>query len=185
MQTIEDRLAALERGTRRWKIVAVVLAAAFVGKYLIAAGRVPAPTPSGSGSSPPTQPATATGPAIPDTLQARRFEVVDDAGRVLARLDGTDTGGHIQFYNASGKMVAEGGTTADGGSQFAVYDDADNPMDTAGISVAKQEADVIAEDKHGKVEISTGTAPGEAGETPRGISIQEHGRIVWQTGPRR
>ena len=155
------------------------------GEYLIGAGRVPAPAPTGSGSSPPTQPATSTAPAIPETLQAKHFEVVDDAGRVLARLDGTETGGHIQLYNVSGKMVAEGGTTADGGSQFAVYDDADNPMDTAGISVAKQEADVIAEDKHGKVEISTGTAPGEAGETPRGISIQEHGRTVWQTGPRR
>lgn len=185
MQTIEDRLAVLERGMTRWKLIAGALAIAFVGVHLMGAGPAPASAPSGHGSKPLTQPAASTTPAVPDTLQARHFEVVDDAGRVLARLDGTETGGHIQFYNASGKMVAEGGTTADGGSQFAVYDDADNPMDTAGISVAKEEADVIAEDKHGKVEISTGTAPGEAGETPRGISIQEHGRTVWQAGPRR
>lgn len=177
MQTIEDRLAVLERQMRRWKIVAAVFAAAIVGRYIIGAG----PTPT----APPAKPATqaASAPAVPETVQAKRFEVVDDSGRVLARIEGTETGGHILFFNSSGKTVAEGGTTGDGGSQFAVYDDADNPTDTAGISVAKEEADVIAEDKHGRVEISTGTAPGEVGETPRGISIQEHGRIVWHAGP--
>lgn len=167
----------------RWKIIAIVLAAGLIAMHLIGAGPAPAPATPGPESKAPTQPATSTAPAIADTLQAKHFEVVDDSGRVLARLDGMQTGGHIQFYNASGKVIAEGGTTADGGSQFAVYDDADNPTDTAGISVAKEEAAVIAEDKHGKVEFSTGTAPGEAGDTPRGISIQEHGRIIWQASP--
>jgi hypothetical protein len=104
---------------------------------------------------------------------------------VLARLEGNEWGAHVQFFSATGKVVADGGSTPDGGSQFAVYDDADNPTDTASISVVKSEADVIAEDKHGKVQISTGTAPGEAGETPRGASILEHGRVVWLATQRR
>lgn len=167
-----------------WRIVAGVFAVAVVGIYLTGAGPTPAQPPqkSGAKAQPPAQPAQ---PAITDTVQAKHFEVVNDMGKVLARLEGTETGAHIQFFNASGKVIAEGGSSADGGSQFAVYDDADNPADMARISVAREEADVLAEDKHGKAQLSTGTAPGEAGETPRGVSILEHGRVIWQTRERR
>jgi hypothetical protein len=185
MQTIENRLAALERGMARWKIVAGALAVTLIGFYLAGAGPYPAPQPGRPVAKPLTQPAVAPAPPIPDTLRAKRFEVVNEAGRVLARLEGNDWGARVQFFNAAGKIVADGGSTPDGGSQFAVYDDADNPTDTASISSARSEADVIAEDKHGKVQISTGTAPGEAGETPRGASILEHGRVVWLANPRR
>jgi hypothetical protein len=182
MQTIEDRLAALEKGMWRWKIVAGVLAVATVGVYLMGAGPTPAPVPGKPGAKPQLPPPSApTAPAISETIQAKHFDVVNDAGHVLARLEGTDIGARIQFFNASGKVIAEGGSSTDGGSQFAVYDDADNPADMARISVARQEADIVAEDKHGKAQLSTGTAPGEAGETPRGFSILEHGRITWQT----
>lgn len=180
MQTIEDRLAALERGMWRWKIVAGVLAVAIVGVYLMGAGPAPGPAQQKPGAKPQTPPPTSP-PAITDMVQARHFEVVNDAGKTLARLEGTDSGARIQFFSASGKVIAEGGSSTDGGSQFAVYDDADNPADMARISVAREEADVLAEDKHGKAQLSTGTAPGEAGETPRGVSILEHGRVVWQT----
>jgi hypothetical protein len=186
MQTIENRLATLERGMRRWKIVAGVLAVAIVGMYVMGASPTPAPIPPKPGAKTPAPPAAPpAAPAIPDTLQAKHFEVVSDAGRVLARLEGNEWGARIQFFNASGKIVADGGSTPDGGSEFAVYDDADNPADMARVSVAKQEADVIVEDKHGKTQISTGTAPGEAGETPRGASIFEHGRVIWETREKR
>jgi hypothetical protein len=185
MQTIEDRLAALEQGMWRWKIVAGGLAVAIIGVYLIGAGPTPVQQQRASGKSQAAAATPPTAPAAPDTVQARHFEVVNDAGRVMARLEGTEVGARIQFFNASGKVIAEGGSSTDGGSQFAVYDDGDNPADMARISVAREEADVIAEDKHGKAQISTGTAPGEAGETPRGVSILEHGRVLWQTPQRR
>jgi hypothetical protein len=187
MQTIEDRLASLERGMWVWKIVAGVLAVAIVGVYLVGAGPTPAQPPQKPGAKAQTPPPAAPPqPAVADTIQAKHFEVVSDGGKVLARLEGTEVGARIQFFSASGKVIAEGGSSTDGGSQFAVYDDADNPADMARISVAREEADLVAEDKHGKAQLSTGTAPGEAGETPRGVSILEHGRIVWQArGDRR
>jgi hypothetical protein len=184
MQTIEDRLAILERGLTRWKIVAGVLAVAIVGAYVMGAGPTPPPIPAKPGAKAPA-PVAPPAPPITDTLQAKHFEVVSDAGKVLARLEGNEWGARIQFFNASGKIVADGGSTPDGGAEFAVYDDADNPAQLARMSVAKEEADVIVEDKHGKAQISTGTAPGEAGETPRGMSILEHGRVVWGTKDRR
>lgn len=169
----------------RWKIVAAALAVTLIGSYLAGAGPYPAPQPGRSGPKPLTQPAVPAAPLIPDTLRAKRFEVVNQSGRVLARLEGNEWGARVQFFSAAGKIVADGGSTPDGGSQFAVYDDADNPTDTASISSLRSEADVIAEDKHGRVQISTGTAPGEVGETPRGASILEHGRVVWQANSRR
>ena len=185
MQTIEDRMAMLERGMMRWKIVAGLLAVAIVGAYVMGAGPTPVPGQQKPGAKAPPAPPAPPAPAVTDTIQAKHFEVVNNAGKVLARFEGSDAGARIQFFNASGKIVADGGSTPDGGAEFAVYDDADNPAQLAKMSVAKEEADIIAEDKHGKVQMSTGTAPGEAGETPRGVSILEHGRVVWGTRDRR
>lgn len=185
---------------RRWRLVAGVLAAGLAGACVLAAGpagkpqpqSAPARSPIGAQSwrqpvKPATPaPATAPTPEEPPVLRAKSIELVNGSGRVVARLEANDWGGRIQFFDASGKVVAQGGSDADGGSGFGAFDDADNPTDDAQLYVHKGQADVFAEDKHGRAQLSTGPAPGEAGDVPRGASVFEHGRPIWQTpAPRR
>ncbi|HEY2586786.1 MAG TPA: hypothetical protein VGI81_13665 [Tepidisphaeraceae bacterium] len=198
MNNLEQRVAELERGMRRWRLAAGMLAAGLAGAYLLAAGPAgqsqPAPGHSPIGAQPPrtsvtpTPPApeTAPTPEAPAVLRAKSVELVNGAGHVVARLDANDWGGRIQFFDANGKVVAQGGSDADGGSGFGAFDDADNPAEDAQIYVHKGQADVLAEDKHGRAQLSTGTPVGEAGDVPRGASVFEHGRAIWQTPvPRR
>lgn len=200
MNNLEHRVAELERGMRRWRRTAGVLALGVAGAYVLAAGPVGQPPggappgrspiggqPGGGRTSvqppvaPPAPPHPPTAPSVPEVLRAKSIELVNDAGVVVARLDANDWGGRIQFLNASGKVVAQGGSDADGGSGFGAFDDADNPAAAAQLYVRKDEADVIAQDKHGKALLSTGTPVGEAGDVPRGVSVFEHGKSVWQT----
>lgn len=201
MNNLEQRVAELERGMRRWRLVAAVLAAGMAGAYALAAGPLAQvqgiPGRSPIGAQPPrmpvqpvspaaSKPATEPAPEVPAVLRARSVELVNAGGRVVARLDANDWGGRVQFFDGSGKVVAQGGADADGGSGFGAYDDADNPAEDAQLYVHRGQADVIAEDKHGRAQLSTGTAPGEAGEVPRGASVFEHGKSIWQTpAPRR
>jgi hypothetical protein len=201
MNNLEQRVAELERGMRRWRLMAGVLAAGMAGAYVLAAGPLGQP-PAGPGRSPigaqpprtPVQPvlpatskpATAPTPEALPVLRARSVELVNGSGHVVARLEANDWGGRIQFFDAGGKVVAQGGSDADGGSGFGAFDDADNPADDAQIYVHKGQADVIAEDKHGRAQLSTGTPVGEAGDVPRGASVFEHGKSIWETpAPRR
>lgn len=201
MSNLEQRVAELERGMRRWRLVAGVLAAGMAGAYALAAGPLAhvqgMPGHSPIGAQPPrtpvlpvspaaSKPTTEPAPEAPPVLRAKSVELVNTGGRVVARLEANDWGGRVQFFDGSGKVVAQGGADADGGSGFGAYDDADNPAEDAQIYVHRGQADVIAEDKHGKAQLSTGTPPGEAGEVPRGASVFEHGKSIWQTpAPRR
>jgi hypothetical protein len=203
MSNLEQRVAELERGMRRWRLVAAVLAAGMAGAYALAAGPFGlaqvhgAPGHSPIGAQPPrtpvqpvspatSKPATEPAPETPAVLRAKSIELVNASGRVVARLEANDWGGRVQFFDGSGKVVAQGGADADGGSGFGAYDDADNPAEDAQIYVHHGQADVIAEDKHGRAQLSTGTPPGESGDVPRGASVFEHGRSIWETpAPRR
>jgi hypothetical protein len=201
MKNLEQRVAELERGMIGWRRVAGVMALGMAGAYVLAAtgqegplapGRSPIGGQPGRAPvqpvkpTPPT-PATAPIPEAPPALRARSVELVNASGRVVARLEANDWGGRIQFFDAGGKVVAQGGSDAEGGSGFGAFDDADNPAEDAQIHVHKGQADVIAEDKHGRAQLSTGTPVGEAGDVPRGASVFEHGKSVWDSAapPRR
>ena len=84
MNTIEMRLQNLEVTNRRYKtIVIVMLGAVLVTTFM--AFRSPI--------------------AVPDVLQAKKFEVVDDNGNVLVRVSQDAGNGLVKTYNKDGKKL--------------------------------------------------------------------------------
>ena len=84
MNTIEMRLQKLEVTNRRYKtIVIVMLGAVLVTTFM--AFRSPI--------------------AVPDVLQAKKFEVVDDNGNVLVRVSQDAGNGLLKTYNKDGKKL--------------------------------------------------------------------------------
>src|SRR5688500_4634356 len=75
---VETRLAALETSARRWRALAVGLLLAGAAAGTIAAADAGKPT------------------AVTQTQELR---IVDEAGRVVASLGGTDKGTHLRFYD--------------------------------------------------------------------------------------
>jgi hypothetical protein len=84
MNTIEIRLQKLEATNRRYKTIVVIMIASFATCFM--AFRNPKP-------------------AVPDVVQARRFEVVDNSGNVLVTLSQDDGKGLIKTYNSEGKKL--------------------------------------------------------------------------------
>jgi hypothetical protein len=83
MNTIEMRLQKLEATNRRYKIILVLMLASFATIFM--AFRNPK--------------------TVPDVIQAKRFEVVDDYGNVLVNLTQDDGKGLIKTYNKEGKKL--------------------------------------------------------------------------------
>jgi len=83
MQTIEMRLQKLEATNRRYKTILFLLIASFA--TIIMAFRNPK--------------------IVPDVIQAKRFEVVDDNGNVLINLSQDAGKGIIKTYNRDGKKL--------------------------------------------------------------------------------
>jgi hypothetical protein len=83
MQTIEMRLQKLEATNRRYKTVLVLMMASFATIFM--AFRKPQ--------------------TVPDTVQAKKFEVVDTYGNVLVNLTQDNGKGIIKTYSSEGKKL--------------------------------------------------------------------------------
>src|SRR5689334_3415382 len=99
MQTVEERLAALERSNRRLKATALAgmaLAALATGVAL-------------------------AGPRAPEELTARRLALTDASGAVRARVAATEHGGFALTVNdAGGRPRAMLGVDSDGSPRFGL-----------------------------------------------------------------
>jgi len=83
MLTIEMRLQKLEATNRRYKTILILLTASFATIFM----------------------AFKNPKLVPDVLQAKRFEVVDDYGKVLVNLTQDAGKGIIKTYNSEGKKL--------------------------------------------------------------------------------
>ena len=83
MNTIEMRLQKLETSNRRYKTILVLMIASFATIFM--AFRNPK--------------------SVPDVIQAKRFEVVDEYGNILVSLSQDDGKGIIKTYNSEGKKL--------------------------------------------------------------------------------
>lgn len=101
MNTIEMRLQKLEATNRRYKTILVLMIATFATIFM--AFRSP-------------------GSAVPDVIQARRFEVVDYSGNVLVTLNQDDGKGLIKTYNKEGKKLVNITYTTNQEGYFALED---------------------------------------------------------------
>jgi hypothetical protein len=101
MQDIESRLLALEKANRLYRRllgVAVVCAAA------MAVG--------------------GAGQGVPDKVQAKTFEVLDDSGTVIASMSHYKGNGAVSTFNAQGKLLTDIVATAGGAGGVVTYDGA-------------------------------------------------------------
>jgi len=83
MNTIEMRLQKLEATNRRYKMILIIMIASFATIFM-------------AFKSPKT---------VPDVIQAKRFEVVDSYGNVLAIMNQDAGKGVIKTYNTAGKKL--------------------------------------------------------------------------------
>ncbi len=100
MQTIEMRLKKLEATNRRYKTIVVLMIASFATLFM-------------AFKKPNT---------VPDVLQAKKFELVDDNGNVLVNLTQINGNGIIKTYNSSGKKLVNITYTANGEGYMALED---------------------------------------------------------------
>jgi hypothetical protein len=92
MESIERRVAVLERGVRRWRMIAIALmAAAGLG---VAAAREPAP-------------------AAPGRITAKEFVVIDADGKPVAILGSSAGAGGLTLFRAPSDVGCTLGPTAD------------------------------------------------------------------------
>ena len=101
MLSIEDRLAALEKSNRRLRIA---LVAAALGGAALAGFGFTRPTP------------------VPDLIQAKKFEVVNDHGTPVVWMETGPKGGSIHTTNREGKRLFTATADEDGTGRIATLD---------------------------------------------------------------
>jgi hypothetical protein len=101
MNNIEMRLQKLEATNRRYKTILLLMIASFATIFM--AFRSPKA-------------------AVPDVVQAKRFEVVDYSGNVLVTLSQDDGKGIIKTYNSLGKKLVNITYTTNEEGYFALED---------------------------------------------------------------
>ena len=95
MQSVEARVLKLEQSMRSWKRTAVVSLVMLVG--IAALGAQPLPT------------------YIPEVMHARRFDVVNEKGTVVASIGIVRGNGSVALYNTEGKLQLLAAGSTDGG----------------------------------------------------------------------
>lgn len=100
MQTLEMRLQKLEVSNRRYQTI-IILMISFAALFFMAFKKPH---------------------STPDVIQAKRFEVVDDYGRVLARLSQDDGKGLIKTYNKAGQKLVNITYTTNEEGYFGIED---------------------------------------------------------------
>ena len=105
MSTLEENVRTLQkqvRRQRRWNIGLGLMVV--VGGLMAAKGATEAP----------------------DVIQAKKFEVVNDEGKTLVRIDGRKFGGALSLYNTAGMPVATLSTSKIGGA-ISINDNSSKP----------------------------------------------------------
>src|SRR5437879_857642 len=101
MNQLEQRVSALEKSLRAYRIFfgsAVVL---LIAAVLMSSGKKP---------------------AVPDRLQAKAFEVVDDYGNVIVELNKDKGNGSVSTYSSSGKKLVSLFTSEGGAGGINTFD---------------------------------------------------------------
>ena len=115
MNTIEMRLEKLEATNRRYKrIIVLMLTVVFATVFM----------------------AFRNNKTVPDVLQAKRFEVLDDYGNVLARVGQDEGKGLIKTFNSEGKKLVNLTYTTKGEGFIALEDG--NGQETVRLSSSSE-----------------------------------------------
>jgi len=166
MHSVEERLARVEKQVWRWKLAVIVLLVAIVGFTAIGA-----------------QPELPT--YVPDVIHARRIDVVNDKGVVVASVGQLKGNGSLVLYNQKGEMQLLAAGSKDGGV-VSIYN-GDHQLVRAGgsgnggridiLNAAGQEAVMLNSagagfiglfDARGNIQNSlSGTPPPDPAETAR------------------
>lgn len=132
MQTIEQRLEALERSNRCWKTAGLTM-----GALLLAISSMAAALPS----------------YIPDVLFARRVEIVNEQGQRVAVLGQVNGQGSLSLYDRDGKLQMLNSAT-DSGGLVSLWN-GDRQLLRAGNNGAGGTIDVLAGNGQAAVRIAT------------------------------
>jgi hypothetical protein len=95
---IETRLQALEKSNRRYRLAFLSLVVVLAAFMLL-----------GSGGQ------------VPDTIQARKFEVLDKNGKILVRLSELDGLGSVTTYTPAGEILVDLVPTKSGAGGIVLY----------------------------------------------------------------
>src|SRR5712691_5382801 len=82
--------------------------------------------------------AARTGPSIADVLQARRLEVVDEAGKVGFTAYATAVGGRLEVLNNTGRQVFSAGTVQGGREPVGLWEQTLQSSDRQGRELDQQ-----------------------------------------------
>jgi hypothetical protein len=138
MQSLEDRLAVLERAKRTQGRILAALGACLLALVTMGAGAGPS-----------------------DVLQARRIEVIDGGGKILLSMEARDGRGVLELQNEEGQRGALLSTTPDGGA-LALFDERAHQVVLVGAESDGGVAELSGADGRTRVRLGSGTASGGA-----------------------
>jgi hypothetical protein len=79
-----------------------------------------------------------TMPSVADVLQARRFEVVDEAGRVVVAAYTTSAGGRLEVVSNTGRQVFSAGSVQGATEPMVLWEQTLQTIDRQGRELDKQ-----------------------------------------------
>jgi hypothetical protein len=146
--TLEQRIERLERQNARLKLAFGVLAAGAI--CVLVLGQV-APASS------PARPLL-----LPERVAAKRFEVINDAGKPVVTLMSWQQGGWIETRDNSGRRLFDVSATDDGNGLLSTYNKEGN--ETVSLGGVKDGAGLLAIfDGHGRKLLGEGAAEDGSG----------------------
>jgi hypothetical protein len=162
---INERLALLERSMRRYRAalaaITVIAVTLLAGSPLVGAAKAP------------------------EVVQAKRFEVVDDNGRVGAWLANTGDLTSLVFFDKSGKPRASLGNNGDA-TYLAFYDNT-GKITRVALSTTGNYASLRFNDEAGKMRAVLGNADlklasgsTEHREASSLVLLNEQGNVLWK-----
>jgi hypothetical protein len=91
--------------------------------------------------------------SVPDVIQAKKFEVVNDEGKSVARLSANEDGGYLSVCNKDGQVVALHGADENGGYSSICNKDG---IPVAGLAVKEYGSLLSIANKDGKMVVGLG-----------------------------
>jgi len=93
--------------------------------------------------------------SVPDVIQARKFQVVNNEGKAMVDIFATANGGRLRISSKDGKQVAGIQATADGGGTLGIHHKDGKPV--AGFSATTDGGLLSVYNKDGKPVAGIGT----------------------------
>ncbi len=147
MRRLENRLDVLEqeakrfrRTAARYRLVSFLLLSVMVGAFCLAAA----------------------GPMVSDVIQAHRFEVVDDAGKLVFAASADERGGKLDVWNAEGANVFRASAN-DAGGDLNIWNNASGTVFAAYAGDAGGEFGLWNDGGKRMLRAATGEHGGELG----------------------